>query len=220
MKVIQSGEPPERLADPADKAWQGAPAEPVPLAPAPAGAQPSPYVRAAWASAREGAPSQVEVSAARSATGDLFIRLQWDDPDEDRAHAEYRFPDAAAVMFPADADAPLADMGSPEHPVRLWYWRPDLEGECESLTATGLGTVERNGGRGLSARSTHESGRWTVVFHQDPSAASSGAGGQSGQSGQTVPPTKVAFAVWEGAAGERAGLKSVSQSFHELEETK
>lgn len=201
MKVIESSESAESLEDPQGKAWEGLAGETLELAPAPTDGQPSRYVSAAYGDNGPQGAAQVAVTAVRSKDGSLLLRLEWADDDADLEYGGRGFPDGAAVMFPAGEDAPLSEMGSPEQPVGLWYWRPDLKGECEVLGATGLGTVERGPTNGVSAKSRHADGRWSVVFR-----AASGA-----------TPAKVAFAVWEGGAGQRGGLKSVTDVWQDLE---
>lgn len=202
MKVIDSGESPESFEDPQGEAWQGLAGEMLALEPAPTDGQPSRYIAAAYKSNAPKGASEVEVIAVRASGGDLLIRLSWPDDDPDFAHGDRKFPDAAAVMAPKGADAPLEEMGSPDEPVNLWYWRPDLDGECECLTATGFGTVERSGAGGLSAKSAYSDGHWSVVFRK--------------KNGEV--PAKVAFAVWEGGTGQRGGLKSVTGSWQDLED--
>lgn len=204
MKVIESGEPPESLEDPNGQAWQGLSGETLALGPAPTEGQPSRYIEAAYGSDAPTGASEVEVTAVKSSGGDLLLRLSWPDSDPDTAYGSRKFPDAAAVMFPAEGDAPLTQMGSPDNPVDLWYWRPDLEGECEALVATGLGTVERAEASGLSAKSAYSDGRWSVVFRNTKGEI----------------PAKAAFALWEGGAGQRGGLKSVTGSWQDLEDVK
>ncbi|RIK08830.1 MAG: hypothetical protein DCC49_08355 [Acidobacteria bacterium] len=202
MKVIDSGESSESLEDPKGQAWQGLSGETLALEPAPVDGQPSRYVAAAYQSGAPTGASEVDVIAVRSSGGDFMLRLSWPDGDPDIAYGERKFPDAAAVMFPASGDAPLQEMGSPDQPVNLWYWRPDLDGECQALTATGLGSVERADGGGLSAKSAYDDGKWMVVFRN--------------QGGDV--PGKAAVAVWEGGAGQRGGLKSVTGSWQNLED--
>lgn len=201
MRITTLDSSPDELADPAAPAWEDIPGELLPLVPAPVSGQPSHYVRSVYAATPAGHTRQLEARIARCG-GELLIRLDWADETENRRHENRAFPDAAAVMFPANGDAQLETMGTPEHPVDLWYWRSDLDGESDSLRATGVGTVERTGANGLSAQSKYEEGRWSVVLRRTAAPDSE----------------KIALAVWDGAAGERAGLKSVSRGWHPLED--
>jgi DMSO reductase family type II enzyme heme b subunit len=75
-------------------------------------------------------------------------------------------------------------------------------------TATGIGTVERIAEHEVRGRARWAGGRWQVVL-----AGPLGAGGAPLEQGSALP---VAFAVWSGAARERAGLKSFSPQPCEL----
>ncbi len=215
MRVHHLDVDPAELAAPDAAAWAGLAAEQSELQGVPIDDQPSGWVRGAYAGGSVGVVPAVEVLAA-TAGADWLVRLSWDDATSDRAHGDQTFPDAAAIMWPLHPDAVLTTMGSPQAPVALWFWRPDLEGEADELVASGLGTVDPatpDAGRHLSARSIHDGGRWTIVFRR---AASVGiadrvdleAGGGPG---------RVGFAIWEGSAGERGGFKAASADWQALE---
>ncbi len=112
------------------------------------------------------------------------------------------------MLFPADGrEAEFDTMGSPEHPVQGWHWRAGTDLPFV-VTATGIGTVERAKEHPVQVRSRWSEGRWQVVL-----AGPLGAGGMPLRKGSGLP---VAFAVWSGAARERAGLKSYSPQACEL----
>lgn len=213
MKVHRPDARAGELADPLSTVWSALEAEVVELKGAPLDAQPSRYIREAYAGESVGATERVEVKIAEHG-GRLFVHLAWEDAHEDRSHHENAFPDAAAVMFPLSGDARLDSMGSADQPVALWYWRPDLEDEADELVAGGLGTVEpasRNGASTLSARSDHDGHRWSVVLSRETAGGEDHA--ELGQGGAS----QVAFAVWEGSVGERGGFKSTSDGWKQLE---
>ncbi len=189
------------LADPSASGWAQVPGEDVALGGTPLDVQPSSYVQVAWKDRKIGQVSRVSVKAAHDGR-QIAVLLQWQDSSETREFVDTGFIDAAGILFPQDGDAPLGSMGSEGKPVAGWYWRAGGPAESvSSIVAGGLGTVTGNGSDGLSARSKYEGGRWSVVVQGPASAAKAG---------------KVAFAVWEGAAGERAGLKAVSQGWQDL----
>ncbi len=156
-------------------------------------------------------PPACRVGAVRS--GDkLCLRLRWDDATQDapqapsaRADAPKHLPkrptartsafaDAAAVMVPKGSDGPAfpsLQMGDKNHPVRLYYW--NAARGAEELAAAGRATP-LPAGRKFPCRARHDGSRWTLTMVlPDP--------------GDGCP---VAFAVWDGHAGDRDGLKFFS----------
>lgn len=140
----------------------------------------------------------------------LRVTLSWDDPTENSVsgskRAAYRddaiykkptgrtdlFGDAAALMLPAEKGgrAPGIMMGDPYREVRIVLWRAGTG--VEALRGRGRGTVEKaKDAAGLSAVHVRDGGRRQVTF--------------------TVkdfdPELPVAFAIWEGASGDRNGYK-------------
>lgn len=221
------------LIDPAAKAWEEAAAERIALAATPLAAQQSRYVRAAWADRPYGLVREVETRAAHNGD-ELYVRLKWTSPTrvagdggDGAATAAASiggtphpidgpdaFPDAAAVMFPANGSASLETMGSDKEPVNVWRWTPGVPDTVEDLIATGLGTARPTGTpNGLRARSLGEGTEWTVVVGRRLKP-SDGAGTVSFAQGKA---TQIAVAVWTGANQERAGIKAASQSWLELE---
>jgi DMSO reductase family type II enzyme heme b subunit len=212
MKAIELPLPGRTLLNPAGAHWQTVPAEDIDLGPAPLHAQPSRYVRTVLAGKTLGAVRSVSVRAAHNGETICF-RLEWLDATRNADHGDGSvFPDAAAVLFPINGDAPLLSMGSPEAPVNAWFWRASLpEGTAQNLIAAGLGTVEPAAGAGLEARASWNDRRWTVVLARPLSVAT--RGGARMAVGARL---KTAFAVWDGASQERGGLKSVSARWLEL----
>lgn len=61
----------------------------------------------------------------------IFFRLEWEDPTEDRLTTRVEdFSDAVAVEFPAKAatSVPSICMGQADQGVNIWQWRADSEG--------------------------------------------------------------------------------------------
>jgi DMSO reductase family type II enzyme heme b subunit len=192
----------ETLLAPEAKEWESADEAVIPLEPTPLESQPSAYVQAAWL---ERPRSEARGLRVRAAAGDagLAVRLDWDAPRPQRSISDVNvYPDACAVVFPADgAQAEFQTMGSAEHPVRAWHWRAGTDVPFV-VTATGIGTAERVSEHQVAARARWSDGCWQVVL-----ARPLGAAGVPLSRGSVVP---VAFAVWSGAAQERAGIKSFS----------
>ncbi|MBZ5597443.1 MAG: hypothetical protein LAN83_03895 [Acidobacteriia bacterium] len=155
----------------------------------------------------------VDVRLAR-AGGKLIVQLSWRDathdattltevpntPPETRflkvpTDADDRFFDAAAVMFPAKADAgaiaPSLQMGDAEHPVEIYYWN-GTRGSMV-MQAQGRSTTKRTG-QNFPSSGIYQNGRWNVTFELPDLAAG----------------TTVAFAVWNGSQKDRDGRKYFS----------
>jgi DMSO reductase family type II enzyme heme b subunit len=195
------------LLAPDAEEWRRVEEAAVPLEPTPLDRQPSAYVQVSWKNRPRGGIGQVRVRAALTAN-DLAVRLDWAALRPQRLISDLNvYPDACAVLFPADgSEADFSTMGSPQHPVRAWHWRAGSDPFV--VTATGIGSADRVAEHPVRAAARWADGRWQVVLAR-PLAAD----GVPMTKGSTLP---VAFAVWSGAAQERAGLKSVSSQPWEL----
>jgi DMSO reductase family type II enzyme heme b subunit len=178
--------------------------ETLQLAATPLVMQPSGYVQTKWKDLGHGALSELRVAAAHNGQ-EIGFRLEWDDATNDGNPDDMaEFPDQAAVMMPIKETASMMEMGTPEQPVNLGLWRPDLE-TPNYVTATGRGTTVRHRDPPLAGRGEWHEGRWRVViarsFHVSLPVE------------HVVPLApgvthKVTFAVWQGSSQERAGLKA------------
>ena len=200
------------LLNPAAAQWGKVAAEEIRMGATPLHLQSSRYVRTAWAGKPVGAVRFLKVQVAHNGQ-DLLFRLEWPDPTRNSDYGDGSvFPDAAGVLFPLNGDAPLQTMGSDQAPVNAWFWRASFpEGEAQNIIGRGPGTVEQTEKSAVQARGGWRDGRWEVVFAR--SLAADGAKAVKLSAGK---PAKVAFAVWDGASQERAGLKSFSKEWREL----
>lgn len=188
--------------------WARAEAVRAALEPTPMERQPSAYVRRAWRDRRRSDITEVEVSSL-TGTKAVAVRLEWAAPRPSRRISDINvYADACAVLFPSDGVNLAHDtMGSEEHPVEAWHWRAGTD-DPFVITATGVGTAQREDEHAVVVAAAWETGRWQVVFARELTGD-----GVPLAHGAHVP---VAFAVWSGVAGERAGLKSVSPLAEEL----
>ena len=199
------------LLDSAAPQWSKVTPEPILLGGAPLHHQPSRYIRAAWAGKPIGAVRDLKVQAAHNGEN-VFFRLEWADPTEDRDYGDgSKFPDAAGVVFPLNGRARLETMGTPESPVNAWYWRANLaDGEAEHLISTGLGVFKAFGKANVNARSQWQDDQWSVVLSR-PMTSKGGGVRMLGRKSVSV-----GFCVWDGSSQERAGLMSFSKTWREL----
>lgn len=174
--------------------------------------QPSEFVKLVGDSWDYGVTAKLFVRSVHNGK-EIFFHLEWEDPTQD-ASLNDAFPDGAGLLFPLKTDAPIDTMGSKQEPVNAWYWRADKEGG-RNITAEGLGSTQetpnsRTKSR-IQTRAGWKDGRWRLVVARaltvDDTAVQFEEGGSY----------KVGFAVWQGSNQERAGLKSFSNSWLDLE---
>ncbi len=197
------------LLDPQAKAWDKVDREVVDLVGMPVHLQTSRYVRTVWADKLIGKVRAVSVRAAHDGER-VAVRLEWADDTQNTEFADRKFPDAAAVVFPSNGDAPLVTLGAPDAKVNEWFWRADLE-QGENRVAGGLGTDVKADGAAIDSRAAWKDGRWTVVVSRALKAK--GADNVKLNPGK---PVKVGFSIWEGTNQERGDLRSYSRQWREL----
>jgi DMSO reductase family type II enzyme heme b subunit len=211
MKAVKLQLASATLLNPKAVQWKKVPAEDVELSGTPLQLQPSRYIRTVWAGKQIGAVRLVKVQAAHNSKHLLF-RLSWrDDSLNDSFGDGSVFPDAAAVVFPMNGKAPLANDGSPDGAVNLWFWRAHKGDSGENLIARGLATEEPGADAAIEARSRWEDGRWELVIARPIKANSRETANIS-----TAKPNNVGFAIWEGGSQERGSLHSHSREWREL----
>jgi complex iron-sulfur molybdoenzyme family reductase subunit gamma len=198
------------MLDPAAKGWQKVDPETIELVGMPLHVQTSRYVRTVWADKLIGKVRAMTVRAAHDGEQLAFL-LEWNDATQNVEFGDRQFPDAAAVVLPANGKAPpLSSMGNPQAPVNEWFWRADLE-RPENLVSHGLGTDKPNTEAEVAGKASWSDGRWSVVLSRRLKAAGKEitklASGKS---------TNVAFSVWEGSNQERGDLHSYSRDWRDL----
>ncbi|MCC6383041.1 MAG: hypothetical protein IT304_11085 [Dehalococcoidia bacterium] len=196
MKAARMNGDSSTLSDPGSERWRDIPAVAVALAPVPLAAQPTEYIRQAWAGRPYGQTAEAMVAAASD--GDrLYVRVEWED--DSRPHGEFQ--DAAGVIFHNGSDVALATMGKDGAPVPLWYWENGRPAPLH-LMSTGPGVVEKVADAVPAARALLNESRWSVVF--------SGPAGSNSHA-------RLGVAVWNGSNEERAGLAAVSREWLPVE---
>jgi len=176
----------------------------ISLIAAPTGLSPGGYVKTAYAD-RSAPRTPVADLEAVTTGGAWRIRVRWpcSEPVRELGEDVDRFVDAAAVLAPTVADAPWMTMGAPGQPVEGALWRADRT-ELLGVRAEGLGTVVRSDvPEAWKARAEWKAGQWRLELDLEGWTALDAR-------------RQLAIAVWQGAQGDRAGLKSVSPGWVEL----
>ena len=203
MKAIRLQLANKTLLNPGAAQWERSARTHLALSGTEPSAQPSAYIRTVWAGRHTGAVRSLSIQAAHNRQN-LFFRLDWADPTHNPDYGDgTTFPDAAAVLFPMNGEAPLNRMGTPAAGIEAWYWRANHLEFGEALAFHGFATEEPQGTPLVLNSACWADGRWSVVIGA-PLASRTASG------------ERVAFAVWEGSNQERAGLHSYSPEWHEL----
>jgi DMSO reductase family type II enzyme heme b subunit len=212
MKVASRSIKAAELAEPDASIWQTVQDEVVTLIGVPVGLQPSGFIIGDWIDKKFGQTPEVQVRALHN-NEVIALRLEWADPSPDLDIDDNdHFPDGAAVLFPFKDDAPIISMGSVEQPVNAWHWRADRKGVARNNVAAGFGSSRVTKGAQITTSARYHNGHWQIIFMRPLQVAGVDTTIQLSP-GQA---TKIAFAVWEGSNGERAGLKAFSVEWHEL----
>lgn len=173
----------------------------IQLMAAPPSIQPGGYVSKAYADRSEPGTQWADLVVESRGNG-WHVFVAWPCPER-RTNTTTdvdRFSDAAAILAPTTPDAPMMTMGNQDAPVDGWLWRADRT-QGMRVTAHGFGTSER---LDLPAHATVNGawaeGRWGVSFDLPAWESLSRL-------------RLIGVAIWQGAAAERAGLKSVSTNW-------
>ena len=192
-----------------------------------------------------GSTDTLDVQVALNATH-VGVRLDWADPTADTSIARPRaFSDAAAVMLRTGEQPPIT-MGADGKPVDIWYWRaswagatpsvggdmfvyphpetkparaagnplskPGHERAAQSYYAKGFGSLSMAPAQTVEAAGERTDDGWAVTFTREraPTGRYDAALNGSRQ-------LYLAFAVWNGSAGEVNGQKSITLQFSTLD---
>ena len=172
---------------------------------APTGMQPGGYVPVVY-SDRDGPKTPSASLEVEHSTRGWRFRIVWPCPEAVReiGAESNRFPDAAAILAPSVPDAPWVTMGAPGMAIGGFLWRADRE-TLFRVHAEGLGTVNRDEAKGVRGLvSEWSAGEWKLAF-------------EVADWKELDLTRSLAVAVWRGSASERAGLKSVSPGWIEVE---
>lgn len=183
------------------------------LAATPLANQPSPYIKATRDEKEIGKIQQVKLKALHNGN-EVFFRLNWKSETENLKIGDLNvFPDGVAILFPMKdkGDTPIKEMGTKDNPTNAWYWRADFDNKPKNQVAQGLSTSLYTDSSSIVANSAWKNGEWTVVMGRAYVVPENAIKLDNGSKKQ------IGVAAWEGAAGERGGVKAFSKEWRELQ---
>jgi complex iron-sulfur molybdoenzyme family reductase subunit gamma len=163
-----------------------------------------PYIQKSWAEKPYGRAAAL--MRGRSPT-DSRSSFAWvGDATEDGSPGTEAFADGA-VVFPVNGDPPLVTMGrlGPGERVAVARRLPEGRGATRRRRTGSDGEPQHPENRSL-----WKAGHWAVVFSRALHTTEADGGGAEFTPASE---SKVAFAVWNGSNGERAGIKAFSQTW-------
>ncbi len=192
--------------------WSKAKQYAIETATTPLANQPSPYIKATRDEKELGKVHEVKIRALHNGK-EIFFRLNWKSEEANLSIGDLNtFPDGIALLFPVkdDVECPIKEMGTPDSPTNSWYWRADFDNKPKNQIGEGLSTSLYTDTSSIVANSKWENGEWTVIMGRAFEVAENAA--------KLSPGVKksIGVAAWEGAAGERGGVKAFSKEWRDL----
>ncbi len=195
-------------------AWAVIKDERIEMGATPLANQPSAYIKATFDEKKIGAVKEIMVKAAHNGK-DIFFRFQWESKDPNYEIGDIgTFPDAIAILLPfKDPEkTPIKEMGTKDYPTNAWYWRPDFEEKPKNQVSHGLSTSLYTKDSSIVSASRWDNGVWHVVMGRPLKVKEEAVNLAPGAKSKVT----VGFAAWEGAGGERGGVKAFSKEWRAL----
>lgn len=193
-------------------AWSSAKEYTIEMASTPLANQPSPYIKATREEKDLGKVKEMRLKALHN-TKEIFFRLKWISEEPNLKIGDLdTFPDGVSLLFPMkdDLDTPIKEMGTKEGPTNAWFWRADFENKPKNQISEGLSTSLYTDDSSIISNSAWSSGEWDVIMGRPLNVKEEAA---------TISPDNkklIGVAAWEGATGERGGVKAFSKEWRDL----
>jgi DMSO reductase family type II enzyme heme b subunit len=194
------------LLDPTASEWGDVKAETLKLEGTPVGMQPTEMIRSTWKDKKIGTVGSVSIKALHNGEA-LAFRLEWAKDNASLDNGDNTsWPDGAAVAFPVTENAALITMGAPDNGINAWFWRADGNGTGRQVIAEGIGTSDTVDLEHVRAQADYRNGHWSLTLVRALQIA------DSPKLAQLTPGETTGFgiAIWDGANGERGGIKAYS----------
>jgi len=193
-------------------AWSSAKGYTIEMASTPLANQPSPYIKATREEKDLGKVKEMSLKALHNGE-EIFFRLRWESEEQNLEIGDLdTFPDGVSLLFPMrdDIDCPIKEMGTPDSPTNAWYWRADFDNRPKNQISEGLSTSLYTDDSSVIASSAWNGGGWDIIMGRPlkvkEEAATFAAGSKK----------SIGVAAWEGATGERGGVKAFSKEWRDL----
>lgn len=193
-------------------AWASATEYKIEMATTPLANQPSPYIKATRDEKEIGKVKETELKTLHNGK-EVFFRISWESEAKNLTIGDMNtFPDGLSLLFPIKSaeETPIKEMGKSDAPTNSWYWRADFENKPKNQIAEGLSTSLYTEDSSIVANSEWKNGRWTIVMGRalevPEDAVKLAPGGKKA----------IGVAAWEGANGERGGVKAFSKEWRDL----
>ncbi len=150
-----------------------------------------------------------DMSAETNGSNSPALDVPLFDADALEAVGSNQFSDAVAVMVPSKTPEtivkPYIMFGDKKNSMDIWF--ADLAADGAKLfTGKGQGNIEESASE-ITATSSYEEGRWTVIFKRSRMAEN----GLSFDEGTFVP---IAFSVWDGFNHERGNKRGLTSWYN------
>ena len=177
--------------------------------------QPSPYIKGTYDENKIGAVKKIAIKSVHNGK-DIVVFLEWESPTPNMKIEDINtFPDGVALLFPfKNIDkTPINEMGTQDYPTNAWYWRPDFDEKPKNQVSHGLATSLYTEKSSLVSNSKWKDGKWRVVIARPLKASRPGERTVDLAPGKSI---GIGIGVWEGANGERGGVKAFSKEWRAL----
>ena len=192
--------------------WAAATEYKIEMATTPLANQPSPYIKSTRDEKDLGMVKESRIKALHNGK-EVFFRIKWKSEEANLTIGDLdTFPDGMALLFPIKSaeETPIKEMGKADAPTNSWYWRADFDNKPKNQIAEGLSTSLYTEESSIVASSEWKNGEWTVIMGRTLEAPEDSvklvAGGKK----------SIGIAAWEGATGERGGVKAFSKEWRDI----
>lgn len=205
----------EALLDLDADSWAKAKTWTIEMTATPLANQPSPYIKATRDQNEFGKVKSLDTKVLHNGR-ELFFHFKWASAEPNYEIGDLNvFPDGVSVLFAIKdgVACPIKEMGTKDSPTNAWFWRADFDNKPKNQIAHGLATTAYTDRSSIVANSRWKDGKWEVIMGR---AFKVDQEGEESVELRVGSGKRIGFAAWEGANGERGGVKAFSKEWKEL----